>query len=32
MVYPGAIDPYCLALILIPEPHFPQNIDPWALK
>ena len=28
MVYPGPIDPYFLALILIPEPHFPQNFDP----
>ena len=31
MVYPGPIDPYFLALILIPEPHFPQNFDPWAM-
>ena len=31
MVYPGPIDPYFLAVILIPEPHFPQNFDPWAL-
>ena len=31
MVYPGPIDPYFLAFILIPEPHFPQNFDPWAL-
>ena len=31
MVYPGPIDPYFLAVILIPEPHFPQNVDPWAL-
>ena len=28
MVYPGPIDPYFLAVILIPEPHFPQNFDP----
>ena len=28
MVYPGPIDPYFLAFILIPEPHFPQNFDP----
>ena len=28
MVYPGPIDPYFLAIILIPEPHFPQNFDP----
>ena len=31
MVYPTPIDPYFLAVILIPEPHFPQNFDPWAL-
>ena len=31
MVYPGPIDPYFLDVILIPEPHFPQNFDPWAL-
>ena len=31
IVYPGPIDPYFLAVILIPEPHFPQNVDPWAL-
>ena len=31
MVYPRPIDPYFLAVILIPEPHFPQNFDPWAL-
>ena len=31
MVYPGPIDPYFHAVILIPEPHFPQNFDPWAL-
>ena len=31
MVYPGPIDPYFLAVILIPEPHFPPNFDPWAL-
>ena len=31
MVYPEPIDPYFLAVILIPEPHFPQNCDPWAL-
>ena len=30
IVYPGPIDPYFLAVILIPEPHFPQNFDPWA--
>ena len=28
IVYPGPIDPYFLAVILIPEPHFPQNFDP----
>ena len=28
MVYPTPIDPYFLAVILIPEPHFPQNFDP----
>ena len=28
MVYSGPIDPYFLAVILIPEPHFPQNFDP----
>ena len=28
MVYSGPIDPYFLAIILIPEPHFPQNLDP----
>ena len=28
MVYPGPIDPYFLAVILIPEPHFPKNFDP----
>ena len=28
MVYSGPIDPYFLADILIPEPHFPQNLDP----
>ena len=27
MVYPGRNDPYFLAVILIPEPHFPQNFD-----
>ena len=31
MVYPGPIDPYFVAVILIPEPHFPQKFDPWAL-
>ena len=31
MVYLGPIDPYFLAVILIPEPYFPQNFDPWAL-
>ena len=31
MVYPVPIDPYFLALILIPEAHFLQNFDPWAL-
>ena len=31
MVYPEPIDPYFLAVILIPEPHFPKNFDPWAL-
>ena len=30
MVYPRPIDPYFLAVILIPEPHFSQNFDPWA--
>ena len=30
MVYPGPIDPYFRAVILIPEPHFPQNFYPWA--
>ena len=31
MVYPGPIDPYFHAVILIPEPHFPQNLipEPW---
>ena len=28
MVYPGPTDPYFLAVILIPEPLFPQNFDP----
>ena len=28
MVYPGPIDPYFLVVILIPEPHFPQNFEP----
>ena len=28
MVYLGPIDPYFLAVILIPEPHFPPNFDP----
>ena len=28
MVYPGPIDPYFLAVILILEPYFPQNFDP----
>ena len=28
MVYPGPIDPDFLAVILIPEPLFPQNFDP----
>ena len=28
MVYPGHIDPYFRAVILIPEPHFPPNFDP----
>ena len=28
MVYSGPIDPYFLAVMLIPEPHFPQNLDP----
>ena len=28
MVYPEPIDPYFRAVILIPEPHFPQNFDP----
>ena len=27
MVYPGPIDPYFLAVSLIPEPHFPQKFD-----
>ena len=31
MVYLGPIDPYFLVVILIPEPDFPQNFDPWAL-
>ena len=31
MVYPGPFDPYFLAVILIPKPHFPQNFDPCAL-
>ena len=31
MVHPGPIDPYFLAIILIPGPHFPPNFDPWAL-
>ena len=31
MVYLGPIDPYFLAVILIPEPNFPQNFDPYAL-
>ena len=31
MVYPGLIDPYFLAVIMIPEPHFSQNFDPCAL-
>ena len=31
IVYPGLIDPYFLAVIMIPEPHFPQNFDPCAL-
>ena len=31
MVYPGPTDPYFLAVILIPEPLFPQNFDPRAL-
>ena len=31
MVYPEPTDPYFLAVILIPEPLFPQNFDPWAL-
>ena len=32
MVYPEPIDPYFFfSVILIPEPHFPQNFDPWAL-
>ena len=30
MVYPAPIDPYFLAVISIPEPHFAQNFDPWA--
>ena len=28
MVYPGPIDPYILAVILIPEPHFPKILIP----
>ena len=28
MVYPGPIDPYFLAVILIPEPHFPKILIP----
>ena len=28
MVYPGPTDPYFLAVILIPEPHFPQILIP----
>ena len=28
MVYSRPIDPYFLVVILIPEPHFPQNFDP----
>ena len=31
MVYPGPIDlidPHFLAVMLIPEPYFPQNFDP----
>ena len=28
MVYPGPTDPYFLSVILMPEPHFPQNFDP----
>ena len=28
MVYPEPTDPYFLAVILIPEPLFPQNFDP----
>ena len=31
MVYPRPTDPDFLAVILIPEPPFPQNFDPWAL-
>ena len=31
MVYPEPIDPYFFSVILIPEPHFPPNFDPWAL-
>ena len=31
MVYPRLIDPYFLAVLVIPEPHLPQNFDPWAL-
>ena len=27
MVYPGPIDPYFLAVILIPELHFAQNFN-----
>ena len=31
MVYPGPIDLYFLAIILIPEPHFPKILipEPW---
>lgn len=25
MVYPGPTDPYFLAVILVPDPHFPEN-------
>ena len=28
MVYPGPTDPYFLAIILIPEPHFPISNVP----
>ena len=31
MVYLGPIDPYFFAVILIPEPHFPKNVDRRAL-